>query len=204
MPAFPALPSMDRLPLNVRALVAIGLVVLLGAGGYFGLLAPKLRQVKTLKAQLARVAGAAQSFPQGSAVSPITEAERKLWEELENRLRGRYPGESALPRAVGAVADLARSSGMELVSLEILTPQTGLTTGSRTPPPAQPFQPPSELEVNPSTIKLVAQHRYGDLVKFLDDLSRIPVYVAVRSLEVKRVDNRLTTEISFASFRWGK
>lgn len=204
MPALPALPSMDRLPVNVRALAAVGLVVLLGIGGYFGLLAPKLRQVKTLKAQLVREAGAAQSLPQGSSVAPITEPERKLWEELENRLRGRYPGESALPKAVGAVADLARSSGMELVSLEILTPQPGPATGSRTPPPPPPFQPPSELAANSSTIKLVAQHRYGDLVEFLEGLSRIPVYVAVQSLEVKRVDNRLTTEVSFASFRWGK
>lgn len=203
MPALPALPSMDRLPVNARALVAVGLVVLLGAGGYFGLLAPKLREVKALNAQLARDAGAARTLPGGSSVAPITEAERKLWDELENRLRGRYPGEAALPKAVGAVADLARSSGMELVSLEILTPQQGSANGSRTSPPP-PFQPPSELAVNPSTIKLVAQNRYVDLVKFLESLGRIPVYVAVRSLEVKRVDNRLTTEVSFASFRWGK
>lgn len=204
MPAFPALPSMDRLPINVRALVGAGLVALLAAGGYLGLLAPKLREVKTLKTQLARERAAVRAAPNVPSVSPITEAERKLWGELEDRLRGRYPGEPALPKAVGVVADLARSSGMELVSLEILTPQPPSTAGPRTSPPPPPFQPPSELVLNPSTIKLVAHHRYRDLVEFLEGLRHVPVYVAVKSLEVKRVENRLTTEVSFAALRWGK
>lgn len=202
--AFPALPSMDRLPLNVRALWALGLVALLGAGGHLGLLAPKLREVKTLKTQLARERAAVQPVPNVPSVSPITEAERKLWGELEDRLRGRYPGEPALPKAVGVVADLARASGMEIVSLDIQTPQTRAATDPRKAPPPPPFQPPSELAVNPSTIKLVAHHRYRDLVEFLDGFRRVPVYVAVKSLEVKRVENRLTTEVSFASLRWGK
>lgn len=204
MPGFPALPGMGRLPVNARALVAAGLVALVGAGGYLGLLAPKLREVKTLKTQLARERASVRAAPNVPSVSPITEAERKLWEELENRLRARYPGEPALPKAVGVVADLARASGMDIVSLDIQTPQTRAATDPRKAPPPPPFQPPPELALNPSTIKLVAHHRYRDMVEFLDGLRRVPVYVAVQSLEVKRVDNRLTTEISFASFRWGK
>jgi hypothetical protein len=201
MPALPALPSLDRLPLNVRALIAGGLVALAAAGGYLGLLAPKYREVKTLKAQLAREVPSRE--PRAS-VAPIGEEERKLWRELEERLRGRYPGEPALPKAVGVVAELARASGMELVSLEIQTPQAGLAPRPRTALPPPPFQPPAELAVNPSTIKLVARHRYRELVAFVEGLRRVPVYVAVQSLEVKRQDNRLTTEVSFASFRWGK
>jgi len=194
----------DRLPLSVRAVVAAGLIALLGAGGYFGLVAPKLREVNTLKAQLAREmrsGGSAQPVP---LVSPITETERQLWGELEARVRERYPAEPVLPKALGVLADLAGSSGMELVSLEIRRPQTGPAAepGKPTAPPR--FQPPPELALNPSTVTLVAHHRYRDLVEFLERLRRAPVYVAVHSLEVKRVENRLTSEISFVSLRWGQ
>lgn len=204
MPLSASLPSMDRLPVDVRAVVAVGLVALLGAGGYLGLVAPKQRQVQALKAQLAREESAVQSLQPVPSVSPITEAEQKLWRELEERLRARYPAEQALPKAVGVVADLARSSGMEIVSLDVQTPPAGAATDPRKAPPPPPFQPPAELAVNPSTIKLVVRHRYRDLVQFLEGLGRVPVYVAVQSLEVKRVENRLTTEAVFAAFRWGK
>lgn len=194
---------MDRLPLNVRALVAVGLAALLGVGGSLGLLVPKLRQIQILKAQLAREQQALGS-PQPVPSALITEGERKLWGELEDRLRGRYPGELALPRAAGAVASLARASGMEIVRLQVQTPQPGSATDRGKAPPPPPFQPPPELAVNLSTIKLLARHRYRDLVEFLEGLGPLPVYLAIQSVEVKRVENRLTTEVSFASFRWGK
>lgn len=204
MPLFSSLPSMDRLPLNARAAVAVGLVVLLGAGGYLGILTPKLRELRTLKDQLAREVEAVRSLPPVPSVPPITEAERKLWAELEDRLRERYPTEPALPEAVGVVATLARSSGLELVDLEIQPPQPVLPAepGKAPSPPA--VQPPSGFAVNPSTVKLVARHRYRDLVEFLERLSRGPIYLAARSLEVKRVENQLTTEASFDTLRWEK
>lgn len=207
MAMFASLPTLGQLPVNVRALVAVGLVGVLGIGGYLGLLAPKLREVNTLKAQLARETEAARPQQRVPSVAPITEVERKLWAELETRLRGRYPTEPALPKAVGVLADLARSSGMEIVSLEIQTPPTSQTRLGAEPgkaAPSLPFRPPPEFAVNPSTIKLVARHRYRDLVQLLEGLGRLPVYVAVQSVEVKRVENRLTIEASFASLRWGK
>lgn len=199
-----SLPSMDRLPVNVRALVAVGVVAFLGLGGYLGLVAPKLREVRTLNAQAAREAEAARAPQQPPSVAPIVEAERELWNELEKRLQGRYPPEAALPRAAGALANLARASGLELVSVEIQTPRPSDVADPKKTPAPPPFQPPSELAVNPSTIKLVARHRYRNLVEFLEGLRRIPVYVALQSLEVKRVENELTTEAAFASFRWGR
>jgi Tfp pilus assembly protein PilO len=188
---------------NVQTIGAIGLLVLLGAWGYFALLAPKLAEVKALRVQVARAGGPFPAQPVPS-VSPITDEERNLWAELEQHLRGRYPGEPELPRAARALATLARSSGMALLSLELQTPPTGPPADPAKAPPAPPFRPPPELAVNPATIKLVLQHRYRDLVTFLEGVRRLPVYVTVQSLEVKRMEDRLTTEVSFASFRWGK
>ncbi|MBI4241127.1 MAG: hypothetical protein HY613_05370 [Candidatus Rokubacteria bacterium] len=204
MALFVSLPNIGQLPVNVRALVAVGAVVLVGAGGYLGLVAPKLREVKTLKAQLAKEVQAGRSPQPLPSVPPIADAERALWGELEKRLQGRYPQETALPRAAAVLAELARASGMQLVSLEIRTPPPGDAADPKKAAAPPPFQPPSELTVNPSTIRLIVEHRYRDLVEFLDGLRRVPVYVTVQSLEVTRADGQLITEASFASFRWGK
>ncbi len=182
---------------KMQAAIAVASVVLLAVGGYFGLLAPRQREVSLLRAQAARAA------PPGSArrvdgVAPIGDVERRLWDELEGRLRARYPAEPELPRAMAAIARIAGSAGMELVNLEIQSPPPAA------PPAARPlFQPPSELVVNPSVVKLVARHRYRNLVEFLEALAGDPVYVAVQSLDVKRVDDRLTSEMAFVSLRWG-
>lgn len=189
---------MDRFPLALRALAAVGLVALVGVGGYFVLLAPQLSEVKSLRAQLAQRVDAGRVWQPVPSVSPITEVERQLWDELEKRLRERYSREPELPKAVSMIGNFARSSGMVLVSLELHARDPGPATS---PPSTAPLPP--ELVVNPSTIKLVAHHRYRDLVEFLERVHRAPVYLAVQSLEVRRVENRLSTEASFASLRWG-
>jgi Tfp pilus assembly protein PilO len=65
---------------------------------------------------------------------------------------------------------------------------------SRLPPPLGP---------SPTTIKLTVIHRYRDLVQFLDGLPRLSVLVIVESLEAKRVENVLSTEITLRTIRWG-
>lgn len=195
---------LDRSPLSLRAVAALALVLAVMAGGYFGLLAPKLRETQSLRSQLATMR---RSPPAPApAEAPITPAERELWKELEERLRGRYPREADLPRVTAMVASLARSAGVELLTLEIDTsagqPTVGLAAAAAATPP--PFRPPPELAVNPSTVKVVMKHRYRDLVEFVDRLPEAPVYVAVKSLEIKRIDNHLMTEAVFASLRWAK
>src|SRR5581483_10479487 len=70
--------------------------------------------------------------------------------------------------------------------------------GRPAPGPPLPALPP-ELAPNPSRFTLVARHRYRDLVTFVDGLGRLPVYVALEALEVRRADDRLTSELTFAS-----
>lgn len=203
-PQLPKLGDFQRLPFRLQVgAVALG-VVLLGLGGYAGLIVPREREVKALKLQLAR-----QEPPpllSDETVPPITEEERKLWRELEGRLRQRFPDDKNLPAALQAVADLARASRMELVALNLQSPVAAKTpVPSAVPaaaPPPSPLKPPPPLAVSPTVIKLTAFNRYRDLVQFLEGLGSLPVALTVGSMEVKRVEGRLSTEITLVTFRW--
>jgi hypothetical protein len=46
------------------------------------------------------------------------------------------------------------------------------------------------------------RHGYRELVDFLDRVGRGNTYVAVQSLDVRRLDRDLESEIRLVSFRW--
>ncbi len=199
--------------LDRRALLTVTAVVLWGAAGCAAL-GWTLRDLRALGTELARERALDAGAADPVAVPPVSEEERELWRQLEERLRRRFPAEADLPRAVGTVADWARAAGLELVDLEIQGPGRSAATAPAAPaapapgpsgPPA-PGRPlpalPPELAPNPSRFTLVARHRYRDLVTFVDGLGRLPVYVALEALEVRRADDRLTSELTFASLRW--
>lgn len=181
---------MSRGAADRRALVTLGVVLLLAVAGSW-LVAAKARDLRALRAQLA--AQMRSGAPLLAAeTGPITDEERRLWTQLEERLHRRYPGEAELPRAMVAVAEWARASGMELLSLDVQAP------------PGVPGAPlPPELALNGPRFKLVVRHRYRDLVRFIDGLPRLSVYVALQSLDVRRTEDWLTTEVAFATLRWG-
>ena len=205
MPQLPKLPDFRTLEFKIQVAIVAGALALVGVGGYTGLVTPKNREIKNLKAQLAREDPDSSTAPQ--SFSPITEAERELWGQLEARLRERFPADKDLPAALRAVAELARSARMELVSLNLHTPtvkSTGAASGAANPPPPQvALQVPPPLTLSPTLIKLTAFHRYRDLVQFLDGLDRLPVAVTVESMEVRRVENQLSTEVTLRTLRWG-
>jgi len=194
----------ERFPLTLGATVTLGTLVLVVTAAVLALLATE-REVASLRARLTQETAAVRSLGAAPGPSAITDTERALWTELERRLRSRYPSEAEAPRAAGLVADLARSSGIEIVSVEVHTPLTAApaTAPSPSTPPAAP-QPAAELDANPASIKLTVQHRYGSLVEFLEGLPGLPVYVTVQSLEVKRLEDRLMTEMSLGLLRWRK
>ncbi|MBI4610642.1 MAG: hypothetical protein HY726_16725 [Candidatus Rokubacteria bacterium] len=207
MPSLPKLPEFQKLRFEVQVAVVAAALALVGVGGYAGLVAPKDREIRTLKAQLLREGSGPPALVQSSqAVPPIAEEERKLWRQLEARLRQRFPGEKDLPGALEAVAELARSARMELSTLQLQTPTAKPSGPPAGPPggaPSQPaFQVSPPLALSPSVIKLTAFHRYRDLVQFLEGLDRLRVFVTVESLEVKREESRLSTEMTLRTLRW--
>jgi hypothetical protein len=222
MPQLPKLPGFQTLPFRVQVASVAAALALVGAGGYLGLVAPKNREITTLKAQLARQEP--EPSPGREPIPPIGEEERKLWGQLESRLHGRFPAEKDLPGALKAVGELARSAHMELLALSlqgpalkssrapggagtiaVATPSGVTRAGAANPaaPGLSALRVPPPLAASPTVIKLTALHRYRDLVQFLEGLDRLPVAVAVESLEVRRVENRLSTEITLRPLQWG-
>jgi Tfp pilus assembly protein PilO len=183
--------------LDRRATAALALVALVAVVGAL-LVARQVAGLRTLAAALARERAAA-SAPLAE-VRAVTDEERRLWAQLADRLRRRYPGDDELPAAMAAVAEWARTSGLEVVALDLEPVAARPSTGT---PARATSSPPAELTEHPTRLKLVARHRYRDLVRFVDGLGRLPVYVVVHSLDIRRTDDRLTSELSLVSLRWG-
>lgn len=183
---------------TVTTLVVVALCVLAG----LVLVAVTVREAKTLRAQLR--AGTRSAAAVADA-EPIGEEERTLWTQLDERLRRRYPPEPELPRAMAALAEWSRSAGLELLSVDVQPPPAAAagTASTAVPATVPGVTIPSELAINGTRLRLVVRHRYRDLVKFVDGLDRLPVYVALQSLETRRADDTLVTELSLLTLRWG-
>lgn len=177
-----------ELPLTPRALAAVGIALATGVVGYLTLVAPKALAVAQLESQLRLAAGA---VPVVTAAAAIGDTERQLWRELEARLRVRFAEPSDQLRALDEVGRLASDAGLSLTAVAIQDPQT-----------LRPLTTPGSLAVNPGSIRLTARHRYAELVGFLEALRHARTYVVVESLDVRRVDDHLESEIRLISLQW--
>jgi hypothetical protein len=180
-----------ELPLTTGALAAVGIALATAVGGYVGLVAPQTREIARLESQL-KIGSPAVPPPAAPAVS-IGETERRLWRELETRVRARFVAPSDQLRALDEVTQTAREAGLNLTAVAIQNPQV-----------LRSLTPPGRLAVNPGSIRLTARHRYGELVDFLERVRRGRTYVAVESLDVRRVDDHLESEIRLISLRWDR
>lgn len=197
----------EKLPLTPAALAALGVLLLVIAGGYFGLIAPRRSAVARLETQVRAAATAAVS-PVSEA--PITDAERTAWSATESQVRARFVSPEDQHRTLVEVGQLARSTGLRVRELSLQGESAAAANaqpGSPLPAPAAstgslPFALPPQLMPNGGSIRVVARHRYRDLIDFLDRVGRGNRYVAVQSLDVRRVDRDLESEITLVSFRW--
>jgi hypothetical protein len=178
-----------ELPLTTRALAAVGIALATGVVGYLTLVAPKAHEVAQLESQLRLGAGAGPAVT-APAVA-IGETERQVWRELEARLRARFVEPSDQLRALDEVGRLASDAGLSLTAVAIQNPQI-----------LRPLTTPGSLAVNPGSIRLTARHRYAELAGFLEALRHARTYVVLESLDVRRVDDHLESEIRLISLQW--
>lgn len=182
---------MRELPLTNGALAAVGIALATAVGGYVGLVAPKARAIAQLESQLKT--GSATVQPAAAPAVSIGETERRLWRELETRVRARFVAPSDQLRALEEMTHTASEAGLSLTAVAIQNPQV-----------LRPLTTPGSLAANPGSIRLTAQHRYAELVDFLEHVRRGRTYVAVESLDVRRVDDHLESEIRLISLRWDR
>jgi len=190
----------EQLPLTGGALAAIAIVFAITVGGYVGVVAPRAREVARLEAQLS----ATLTRPAGAApVEPVTEAERARWREVDALVRARFVSPDDQMRVVLDVGRIARAAAVMVMDLRLENTGPGpAATGGAAQDVILPSGAPATLAVNPGIISLSARHRYGELIDFLDRLARGSRYVALQSLDVRRVGDHLESEIRLASLRW--
>ena len=190
----------EKLPVTPAAAVAVVLVFVVAIGGYFGLVAPKSRAVAQLEQQLKTAERSSSAV--GSAL-PISDAERAAWARVDVDVRRRFVNPEDQHRTLVEVGQLARAMGMNV--RELLLQNVGAPPGAPAAPgPAAtlPFPMPPKMAVNPGVIRIVARHRYLDLINFLDRVGRGNTYVMVQSLDTRRVEGSLESEIKLVSLGW--
>lgn len=178
-----------ELPLTRGALAAIGIALATAVGGYLGLVAPRTREMAQLELQL-KIASPAVP-PQAAPAVSIGDTERRLWRELETRVRARFVAPSDQLRALDEVTQTASEAGLNLTAVSIQNPQV-----------LRPLTAPGSLAVNPGSIRLTARHRFAELVDFLEAVRHGRTYLVLDSLDVRRVDDHLESEIRLISLRW--
>lgn len=176
-------------PVIDRRVVLTILVAAAWVGGGLGFVVGRAREAAALRAQLTAVRAAAPT------VVPATDTERRLWIEIERSLRRRFPPESELPRTLAALAAWARSAGMDVVSVDI-----GAADGAAVPRAWLPLPP--ELGVNAPRLHVVAHHRARELLTFVSGLDRLPAFVALESLDIRRTNARLTSDVVLVTLAW--
>lgn len=190
----------EKLPVTPAAAIAVALVLVVAIGGYFGVVAPKRRTIAQLEQQLK---AAERSSSAVASALPISDAERVAWARVDADVRQRFVNPEDQRRALVEVGQLARSTGMNV--RELLLQNAGAPPGApATPGPAAtlPFPMPPKMAVNPGVIRIVARHRYLDLINFLDRVGGGNTYVMVQSLDTRRVEDSLESEVKLVSFRW--
>ena len=178
-----------ELPLTRGALAAVGIALATGVLGYVILIVPKAREIAQLESQL-KLASAAVPAATAPAVA-IGSTERELWRELEARVRARFVAPSDQVHALDEVGRMASDAGLRLTAMTIQDPHV-----------LRPLPTPERLAVNPGSIKITARHRFVELIDFLEALRHGQTYVMLESLDVRRVDNQLESEIRLISLRW--
>lgn len=184
-----------ELPLTKGALATVALIFVIAIGGYVGVVAPAGREARRLEAQ----AGAVEAKLVGAAAAaePIGAAERAAWRQIDSRLRERFVAPEDQLRMVAEAVENARAAGLIVTDVEVQAAsadQKLRTEGL--------FAVPANFAVNPGVIRLTAQHRYRELVDFLDRLRGSSLYVTIEALDVRRVGGYLQSEIRLVSLRW--
>jgi len=166
--------------------IAMGLflLVVLGAGGYFFLLSPRMLEVSNLKVQrAAKQAELVQSKAMAASLARFKQEAQALRAKLETA-KERLPSEKEIPGLYRQVSDLAFQSGLS-VSL------------------FQPKEPVTKDIYQEVPISISAEAGYHQLGSFFERLSRLPRIVNLTDLKlagISRPTGTLRADIVLATY----
>ncbi|MFQ5881981.1 MAG: hypothetical protein ACE5I9_05855 [Candidatus Methylomirabilales bacterium] len=189
--------------LLVQALLlvlALGLPTLL-------LLYPKVRQVSTLRPQVAQLSGKIEAgLRRVTGFSSLTEAEREAWAASRAQLLAKLPPDDELPKLVEELTFLAaRSRAVDF--LITTSPRVSLKgeAKSQIVGEASLVKAQADLEVNLGyyPIHISFRSSYRDLARFLEGVQGLSPLVTVASMDVRRGDPLLGVRMVLRAYHSG-
>ncbi len=107
-----------RLPVAQKFLILGGVNVLIVVGLFYGLISPKMGEVKTLKAQLVKKTNTLESNKEIAADIPRFQREK---EELEVKLKEaleKLPNEKELENFIDSISEAGKESGLDVLKFK--------------------------------------------------------------------------------------
>ena len=171
-------------PRPQKIVFGVILLILLGAGGYFLLLSPKMAEVSGLRQQrAAKETEMLQSRALAASLARFKQEAEALRARLETA-KERLPSEREIPGLYRQVSDLAYQAGMA-VSL------------------FQPREPATKDIYQEVPISVSAESGYHQLGTFLDRISRLPRIINLIDMKItgiSRPTGTIRAELTLATY----
>ncbi len=188
-----------RLPWKEGILpVVLGLAAL-GAASYFLLFAPELREIRSLRAEIAaKDAEVAEAMKLRTAVAESRVGEGARWEERLRTWERRVPSTPDTERLLAEIGELAVRHNLKAF---------GLTGASSAPDPSA-ATPEAERDAKEGAVesrfRITFRSTYRDLAEFLDDIPRARRLLTIRSVSVKEKADAMDAEVEFSAWHRGE
>ena len=184
-----------RLPWKEGILpVVLGLAAL-GAASYFLLFAPELREIRSLRAEIAaKDAEVAEAMKLRTAVAESRVGEGALWEERLRTWEQRVPSTPDTERLLAEIGELAVRHNLKAF---------GLTGASSAPDPSA-AAPEAERDSKEGAVetrfRITFRSTYRDLAEFLDEIPRARRLLTIRSVSVKEKADAMDAEVELSAW----
>ena len=182
--------------------VALGLAAL-GVASYFLLLAPELRTIGALRAEIAaKDAEVSEAMKLRAEVAQSRSGEGAQWEERLRAWERRVPAAPDNERLLAEIGDMALRHNLKAFGLTV-APAAGSAQGGAAPDqtaagadsPAQGKDGAVEAR-----FRLTFRSTYRDLAEFLDEIPRARRLLTIRSVSVREKADAMAAEIEVSAW----
>jgi Tfp pilus assembly protein PilO len=182
--------------------VVLGLVVL-GAASYFLLFAPELREIRSLRAEIAaKDAEVAEAMKLRTAVAESRVGEGALWEERLRTWERRVPSTPDTERLLAEIGEMAVRHNLKSFGLTGASSVRSSQGGSAPDPSAaapEAVRDAKEGAVE-SRFRITFRSTYRDLAEFLDEIPRARRLLTLRSVSVKEKADAMEAEVELSAW----
>ena len=181
--------------------VALGLAAL-GAASYFLLFAPELREIRSLRAEIAaKDAEVSEAMKLRTEVAQSRVGEGARWEERLRTWERRVPSTPDTEHLLAEIGEMAVRHNLKAFGLTV-APAGGSAQGGAAPDPAAGAGAPAQAKEGAveARFRLTFRSTYRDLAEFLDEIPRARRLLTIRSVSIKEKADAMAAEIELSAW----